>query len=111
MALLDDGGLASGMTQVTTAHLMGAIDDRFFNIEWWHGERGAQLAAESHAQAIDRIQSIADELRSTANSSDGWLFAVGCRTERGFARSRAGSGSPGRRRGRRKMPQAAARNR
>ena len=39
VAVLDDGGLVSGMTQVTTAHLMGAIDDRFFNIEWWHGER------------------------------------------------------------------------
>jgi glycine/D-amino acid oxidase-like deaminating enzyme/nitrite reductase/ring-hydroxylating ferredoxin subunit len=62
VAVLDDGGLVSGMTQVTTAHLMSAIDDRFFNIEWWHGERGAQLAAESHARAVDRIQSIAEEL-------------------------------------------------
>lgn len=62
IALLDDGGLVSGMSQLTTAHLTNAIDDRFVNIEWWHGERGAQLAAESHAHAIDRIQSITDEL-------------------------------------------------
>src|SRR5215204_2726903 len=51
VVVLDDGPLVSGMTQVTTAHLSNAIDDRFVEIERWHGERGAFLAAESHAAA------------------------------------------------------------
>jgi glycine/D-amino acid oxidase-like deaminating enzyme/nitrite reductase/ring-hydroxylating ferredoxin subunit len=76
VAVIEDGSLFSGMTQVTTAHLMGAIDDRFFNIEWWHGARGAQLAAESHARAIDRIQSIAEEMMIDCELErlDGYLF-------------------------------------
>ena len=39
VVVLDDGGLASGMTAVTTAHLANAIDDRNFEIERLHGER------------------------------------------------------------------------
>ena len=53
VVVLDDGALASGMTRVTTAHLSNAIDDRFVEIERWHGEDGARLAAESHGAAID----------------------------------------------------------
>src|SRR6476620_5389942 len=63
VALLDDGPLVSGQTQCTSAHLSSAIDDRFTEIEKWHGQRGAALAAESHAAAIDRIESIAKELK------------------------------------------------
>ena len=33
VVILDDGELASGMTQVTTAHFPSAIDDRFTEIE------------------------------------------------------------------------------
>jgi glycine/D-amino acid oxidase-like deaminating enzyme/nitrite reductase/ring-hydroxylating ferredoxin subunit len=62
VAIFDDGPLASGMTYVTTAHLSNAIDDRFINIERWHGEEGSKLAAQSHAAAIDRIELIAEEL-------------------------------------------------
>jgi glycine/D-amino acid oxidase-like deaminating enzyme len=35
VVILDDGPMASGMTQVTTAHLTDAIDNRFMNIEKW----------------------------------------------------------------------------
>src|SRR4051794_4691000 len=63
VVILDDGPLVSGMTQVTSAHLSDAIDDRFTEIEKWHGERGAFLAAESHAAAINRIESNANELK------------------------------------------------
>ena len=63
VVILDDGPLVSGMTQVTTAHLSDAIDDRFTEIEKWHGERGAFLAAESHTAAINRIEAIAKELK------------------------------------------------
>src|SRR4051812_35222746 len=51
VVILDDGPLASGMTQFTSAHLSDAIDDRFTEIEKWHGEKGSYLAAESHTAA------------------------------------------------------------
>jgi glycine/D-amino acid oxidase-like deaminating enzyme/nitrite reductase/ring-hydroxylating ferredoxin subunit len=76
VVILDDGPLAGGMTQVTTAHLSSAIDDRFVKIEWWHGERGSRLAAESHAAAIDRIESMVNELGVECDfvRLDGYLF-------------------------------------
>ncbi len=76
VVLLDDGPLASGMTHVTSAHLSDAIDDRFTEIEKWHGERGACLAAESHTAAINRIESIARELQIDCDfvRLSGYLF-------------------------------------
>jgi glycine/D-amino acid oxidase-like deaminating enzyme/nitrite reductase/ring-hydroxylating ferredoxin subunit len=64
------------MTQVTTAHLTDAIDDRFIEIERWHGERGAFLAAESHTAAINRIESHVNELKIDCDFTrlDGYLF-------------------------------------
>ncbi|MGE0757701.1 MAG: FAD-dependent oxidoreductase [Pirellulaceae bacterium] len=77
VVVLDDGPLAGGMTYVTTAHLSNAIDDRFTNIEYWHGAEGARLAAESHAAAIDRIEQISQELDIDCDFRrvDGYLFA------------------------------------
>jgi glycine/D-amino acid oxidase-like deaminating enzyme/nitrite reductase/ring-hydroxylating ferredoxin subunit len=76
VVVLDDGPLAGGMTQVTTAHCASAIDDRFIDIERWHGEEGARLAAASHAAAIDRIEAIAAELGADCDFQrvDGYLF-------------------------------------
>src|SRR6266699_2240081 len=56
--VLDDGPIASGETSRTTAHLVNALDDRYFELERLHGEKGARLAAESHSAAIDRIEAI-----------------------------------------------------
>ena len=56
--VLDDGPIAGGETGRTTAHLSNAIDRRYSSIEWQHGEKGAQLAAESHSKAIDEIEKI-----------------------------------------------------
>src|SRR5437879_3550003 len=76
VVILDDGRVASGMTQVTTAHLASAIDDRYVEIERLHGEDGARLAAESHSAAIDRIESIAkkERIRCDFERLDGYLF-------------------------------------
>jgi glycine/D-amino acid oxidase-like deaminating enzyme/nitrite reductase/ring-hydroxylating ferredoxin subunit len=76
VVILDDGSIAGGMTQVTTAHLTNAIDDRFTEIERWHGDRGAFLAAESHTAAINRIEEICVELKADADfvRLDGYLF-------------------------------------
>src|SRR3954447_2980385 len=76
VVILDDGKIASGMTEVTTAHLSNAIDDRFVQIEKWHGEQGAAMAAESHGAAIDCIESIVKELDIDCDFArlDGYLF-------------------------------------
>src|SRR5205823_12183769 len=58
VVVLDDGPLAGGMTEVTTAHLANAIDDRYFEIERLHGQEGARLAAASHTAAINRIDTL-----------------------------------------------------
>src|SRR5436309_12251274 len=58
VVVLDDGPIAAGQTQRTTAHLSNAIDDRYSEIERLHGEKGSRLAAESHSAAINRIEAI-----------------------------------------------------
>lgn len=63
VVVLDDGPIGGGQTERTTAHLSNAIDDRYVNIESWHGEAGARMAAESHTAAIDQIEAIVKEER------------------------------------------------
>jgi glycine/D-amino acid oxidase-like deaminating enzyme/nitrite reductase/ring-hydroxylating ferredoxin subunit len=76
VVVVDDGEIASGMTQVTTAHLSNAIDDRYFEIERIHGADGARLAAESHMAAINRIEAIArmEKIDCDFGRLDGYLF-------------------------------------
>jgi glycine/D-amino acid oxidase-like deaminating enzyme/nitrite reductase/ring-hydroxylating ferredoxin subunit len=59
VVVLDEGPIGSGQTGRTSAHLASAIDDRFVEIERWHGVQGSRLAYESHATAIDTIERIA----------------------------------------------------
>jgi glycine/D-amino acid oxidase-like deaminating enzyme/nitrite reductase/ring-hydroxylating ferredoxin subunit len=76
VVVLDDGPVACGMTQVTTAHLSNAIDERFVEIERLHGEDGSRLAAQSHAAAIDRIEATAAQLDVDCDFErlDGYLY-------------------------------------
>ena len=75
--VLDDGPIGGSMTARTTAHLVTALDDRFFELERLHGERGAQLAAQSHAAAIDRVEQIVNDenIDCEFERLDGYLFA------------------------------------
>src|SRR5882762_9376957 len=61
VAILDDGPIGGGMTGRTTAHLVTALDDRYFELERLHGEDGARLAARSHAASINRVEQIVTE--------------------------------------------------
>src|SRR5881392_2917794 len=61
VVVLDDGPIGGGMTGRTTAHLVNALDDRYFELERLHGEEGALLAAESHTAAIDKVEDIVRE--------------------------------------------------
>src|SRR5437868_4905252 len=74
--VLDDGAIAGGETSRTTAHLVNALDDRYFEIERLHGEKGARLAAESHTAAIDRIEAIvaAENIQCEFERLNGYLF-------------------------------------
>src|SRR5947208_13623237 len=76
VVVLDDGPIASGETSRTTAHLVNALDDRYFELEKLHGEKGARLAAESHTAAIDRIEAIiaAENIECEFERLNGYLF-------------------------------------
>jgi glycine/D-amino acid oxidase-like deaminating enzyme len=76
VVVLDDGPIAGGQTQRTTAHLSNAIDDRYVEIERLHGPEGARLAAQSHTAAIDCIASIIRDERIACDfiRLDGYLF-------------------------------------
>src|SRR5438477_3956840 len=74
--VIDDGPIGGGMTSRTTAHLASALDDRYYEIERWHGEEGARLAAQSHAAAIEAIEAIArhEAIECELERVDGFLF-------------------------------------
>src|SRR5687768_6217363 len=74
--VLDDGPIVSGETERTTAHLVNALDDRYFELERLHGEEGARLAAESHTAAINAIEAIVKQegIRCEFERLDGYLF-------------------------------------
>lgn len=59
VVVVEMGSLCAGETKRTTAHLSSVIDDRFTEMERLHGEEGSRLAYESHAAAIDWIETIA----------------------------------------------------
>jgi glycine/D-amino acid oxidase-like deaminating enzyme/nitrite reductase/ring-hydroxylating ferredoxin subunit len=74
--VLDDGEICSGETERTTAHLSNAFDDRYYNAEHLHGERAAQLIADSHTSAISRIEmNVRDQqIDCDFERLDGFLF-------------------------------------
>ncbi|MCB2406802.1 FAD-dependent oxidoreductase [Hymenobacter lucidus] len=74
--VLESGELGSGETGRTTAHLSNALDDRYTRLEHLFGEKGSQLAAESHGSAIDQIEKIVLEEKIDCDFTrlDGYLF-------------------------------------
>lgn len=62
VVVVDDGEIAGGQTQVTTAHLSNVLDDRFTRMEHWLGEDDLRMAVESHGAAIDLVERLAVEL-------------------------------------------------
>ena len=76
VVVIDDGPVGGGMTSRTTAHLMSAIDDRYYQVERLHGEDGAKLAAASHAAAIEAIEAMVSHEGIDCDFArlDGYLF-------------------------------------
>ncbi|MFO0576532.1 MAG: FAD-dependent oxidoreductase [Polyangia bacterium] len=74
--VLDDGPIGGGETGRTTAHLASVQDDRFTRLTRYHGTVGARLAQQSHAAAIDTIESICsrEQIDCGFERVDGYLF-------------------------------------
>src|SRR5437660_10977070 len=74
--VLDDGAIGRGMSGRTTAHLVNALDDRYYDLEKYHGEGGARMAAQSHSAAIDWIETVAEREKIDCDFErvDGYLF-------------------------------------
>ncbi|MES2309388.1 MAG: FAD-dependent oxidoreductase, partial [Verrucomicrobiota bacterium] len=75
--IIDKFSPDSGETHYTSAHLASVIDDRFIHIEKWHGKKGAQLAYQSHAAAIDFIEKIVKryDIDCDFKRLNGYLFS------------------------------------
>ena len=58
VVLIDDGPMGGGMTGRTTAHLVNALDDRYYELEKMFGHEFSRVSAKSHTAAIDRIEKI-----------------------------------------------------
>jgi glycine/D-amino acid oxidase-like deaminating enzyme/nitrite reductase/ring-hydroxylating ferredoxin subunit len=76
VVVLDDGAIGRGMTGRTTAHIVNALDDRYYDLEKYHGEDGARMAAQSHSAAIDWIERVvkAENIECDFQRLDGYLF-------------------------------------
>lgn len=61
VAVAEDGYIASGESGRTTAHIVNALDDRYFELEKYFGLHGAKTAADSHTAAINQIEAIVRE--------------------------------------------------
>ncbi|HVF71984.1 MAG TPA: FAD-dependent oxidoreductase [Chthoniobacterales bacterium] len=74
--VLDDGAIGRGMTGRTTAHIVNALDDRYYDLEKYHGEDGARMAAQSHSAAIDWIETVVNRegIECDFERLDGYLF-------------------------------------
>lgn len=57
VVLVEDGNIGSGETGRTTAHLVSALDDRYYDLETLYGEESTRMIAESHMRAIDFVAS------------------------------------------------------
>lgn len=74
--VIDQGAISGGQSARTTAHLTAVLDDRYYLLENFFGEHGAQLAAESHMRAIDYIEKIVrdENIDCDFERVDGYLF-------------------------------------
>lgn len=76
VVILEDGFVGSGESGRTTAHIVNALDDRYTEIEKYHGEEGSRLAAQSHTAAIDFIEKTVskENINCDFKRLNGYLF-------------------------------------
>src|SRR5436190_23894395 len=59
--LVEDGYIGSGETGRTTAHLVTALDDRYYELERIYGKEDVRTIAQSHRAAIDFVEKVIAE--------------------------------------------------
>lgn len=76
VTLIEDGYVGSGETGRTTAQITYALDDRYYDLEKYFGKEKAKLAAQSHKQAIEWINSVVtlEDIDCNFKRVDGYLF-------------------------------------
>ncbi len=76
VVLVEDGSIGSGETGRTTAHLVNALDDRYYELEKMYGKDETKLIAESHSTAIDFIEHTCKKhlIDCDFERLDGYLF-------------------------------------
>lgn len=74
--VIEDGNIGSGETGRTTAHLVNALDDRYYDLEKYFGAKNAKLAIESHTAAVDFIEQVVrdEQIDCDFELVDGFLF-------------------------------------
>jgi len=79
VVLVEDGSMGSGETGRTTAHLVTALDDRYYELERIYGEDNVKLIAQSHAKAIDFVEQTVKKEKIDCDFTrlDGYLFLPG----------------------------------
>lgn len=77
VCVLEAYGLASGQSARTTAQFVTALDNRYFELENFHGAEVAKLTAESHRAAIDQVEKIVldEKIDCDLEKLSGFLFA------------------------------------
>ena len=84
VVVLEDGSVGGGETGRTTAHLTHALDDRYFHLAKIRGKDIARIAAQSHTDAISKIESIiaSEGIDCDFERLDGFLFVPPKRSTR-----------------------------
>jgi glycine/D-amino acid oxidase-like deaminating enzyme/nitrite reductase/ring-hydroxylating ferredoxin subunit len=76
IVLVEDGLIGSGETGRTTAHIVTALDDRYYDLEKTFGEPDTKIIAQSHSSAIDFIEKTVklENIDCDFERVDGYLF-------------------------------------
>ncbi|MDF2455029.1 MAG: Gamma-glutamylputrescine oxidoreductase [Cytophagaceae bacterium] len=76
VVVVEDGNIGSGETGRTTAHLVNALDDRYYDLERMFGKDKTKLVASSHTEAINFIENIIaiENIECEFKRVDGYLF-------------------------------------
>ncbi|MBL0048848.1 MAG: FAD-dependent oxidoreductase [Bacteroidetes bacterium] len=74
--VVEDGAIGSGETGRTTAHLVTALDDRYYHLEKVFGADKTKLIASSHQTAIDFVEATvkAENIDCEFERVSGYLF-------------------------------------
>jgi hypothetical protein len=75
VAVLDNGAVAGGMTQRTTAHISNMLDDRYFEVEKLHGREGSAAISPASTATCSSPRATAGRRSSASSTRRG---APGC---------------------------------